>query len=77
MRFSLVTYSQACLHHPQEEYAKRKLIASIWLKPDSTTELLEIHNSLPLIAKTPIFGQQVQNFMSSNIGIQSEVQFQR
>jgi hypothetical protein len=30
MRFSLVTYSQACLQHPQEEYAKRKLIASIW-----------------------------------------------
>jgi hypothetical protein len=29
MRFSLVTYSQACLHYPQEEYAKRKLIASI------------------------------------------------
>jgi hypothetical protein len=29
MRFSLVTYSQACLHHPQEEYAKRKLIVSI------------------------------------------------
>jgi hypothetical protein len=28
MRFSLDTYSQACLHHPQEEYAKRKLIAS-------------------------------------------------
>jgi hypothetical protein len=26
----IVTYSQACLQHPQEEYAKRKLIASIW-----------------------------------------------
>jgi hypothetical protein len=30
MRFSLVTYSQAFLQHPQEEYAKRKLIATIW-----------------------------------------------
>jgi hypothetical protein len=29
MRFSLATYSQACLQQPQEEYAKRKLIASI------------------------------------------------
>jgi hypothetical protein len=24
MRFSLATYSQACLHYPQEEYARRK-----------------------------------------------------
>jgi hypothetical protein len=30
MRFSLVTYSPACLQYPQEEYAKQKLIASIW-----------------------------------------------
>jgi hypothetical protein len=30
MRFSLVTYSQACLQHSQEEYARRKLIASLW-----------------------------------------------
>jgi hypothetical protein len=30
MRYLLVTHLQACLHHPQEEYAKRKLIASIW-----------------------------------------------
>jgi hypothetical protein len=30
MRFSLATYSQACLQHLQEEYAKRKFIVSIW-----------------------------------------------
>jgi hypothetical protein len=29
MRFSLATYSEACLHHSQEEYARRKLITSI------------------------------------------------
>jgi hypothetical protein len=28
MRLSLAPYSQACLHHPQEEYARRKLITS-------------------------------------------------
>jgi hypothetical protein len=30
MRFSLAIYSQACSQYPQEEYAKRKLIASTW-----------------------------------------------
>jgi hypothetical protein len=41
MRFSLATYSQACLHHPQEEYARWKLIRPFPWKPDNTTELMK------------------------------------
>jgi hypothetical protein len=41
MRFSSATYSQACLQYPQEEYAKRKLIASIRLTPSSVAEFIE------------------------------------
>jgi hypothetical protein len=52
MRFSLATYSQACLQHPQEEYAKRKLITSFgetgqrsWVIRKFTTPALNRKNS--------------------------------